>query len=1382
MHFMVEDVFNPETFQCAPSTRPRSSSPYAIRQRDEIHRGAVNKADEGRDFYGYPAHQTHRNTGAGGGATGYGRIPGSFILPSSQQPAQGNGGLPKEQQQRQQEQQQLRSHHHPDFEMRLVLERGACSHSTRQAFVANIPSSGSGWEDPSDSRDAKTLLRQPLPREAGLDGRTIRLRGTPSLDGQQSWEQQPSHGGGAPSVSGYYAALPEISSEHHLSRRPTVSTAQQQQPPDNNSSGRTSKGNYQKVAQQHHGLTPAPVSSFPPEPPRHWEVQAVAPGAGRNGRGIRRRESATPDACSAGGEVYPTQLQQPQRQSRSPWEPRSPQQRHLRSVTAVYPSNGQAHIRGTRPLEEFPSSSFVSRSGSVLNATFEPGSECNIRERQHRVAPVAKPSLSTVAGLAPPPQHADASGIGGGFRHDERRLQEVDKARSDSVSASTRSNSSSSSSSSSRAHTTDCFVDHPGQHDLQSESARGSAYNVRKYAAVPRDNNNPQHQHHQQRLTTRSSASYPSGGDFNGDDGSASDRPTSTRNMTMVEPSSTAIGENRQRLEAVPPGSGSCPQRSRLEKFPLPTPKYTPVGNGLGGNGSADSAAVTTSWPEARAPSLGTLPPTLENPTERLQHLSLGQSMSGSGSGSDDRGAGLPPTQDRGGAAAAAVVVGMCPALDCPAGSDECLPGATPDMLVYEVDFKRATRTFLPGEELDHENIVCGTLVKVEADRGEDLGAVHRSLPLSEYLTALHDEKLAKAAKIAENGGGGGAAGEASESKKKRAKSKKAEEDEKNLGSKQQQQQQQRKVRDEAQEEVVCPVRAMKRILRPADSKELQQLREKSNEEDGILRVCQDKVRQRSLPMKIVDAEYQFDMHKLTLFFEAERRIDFRELVRDLFAVYKTRIWMQQVKDKDAAATQFGALVAASAAAVAATTSSDKYATAAATVGGPDSDEKSAAALELEREAPPSVQSLNTGNLSSAGLAPALDTEHNSGYGSAGSGGDGCCGTGGGSGSGGGSRSGGANSDNNSESDLVGDFTTSWAKEQIAIGEDAGKKSEGNLVATGVDTEQPQQQRRRPQQVSRSSSYSSLLEGFDAGGIATAVDTGPQQQQRHRKQQQQVVSASSYLYPDMHERFHVGGIAAAIDSELPQQHHRQVASASSYPDLFDVRGNVDGEQHRRQQHHRQQQQHDRQSQQQLASTSPYPNLLEEFDVGGIADRELPQQRHSQHHHQQQQQQQQHRQHRQPQEQTASTSWCLDLLEEFEVGGIAAAMDAELLQHHWQQRRQPQTQMASTSSYPDLPEDYDAGAIASANPRQQRRHQQQQHHHQQQRHQQGQHQQQVAPTSSYPDLVQEFKAGRFADSMSTKQQQKHHPHSHGHNHPPAPSYPDVVQGLDFLSFA
>jgi hypothetical protein len=47
--------------------------------------------------------------------------------------------------------------------------------------------------------------------------------------------------------------------------------------------------------------------------------------------------------------------------------------------------------------------------------------------------------------------------------------------------------------------------------------------------------------------------------------------------------------------------------------------------------------------------------------------------------------------------------------------------------------------------------------------------------------------------------------------------------------------------------------------------------------------------------MVILDAEYQYDRHKLTFFFEADRRIDFRDLVSELFSQFKTRIWMQQV-------------------------------------------------------------------------------------------------------------------------------------------------------------------------------------------------------------------------------------------------------------------------------------------------------------------------------------------------------------------------------------------------------------------------------------------------------------------------------------------------------
>ncbi|KDN39652.1 hypothetical protein RSAG8_08680, partial [Rhizoctonia solani AG-8 WAC10335] len=46
------------------------------------------------------------------------------------------------------------------------------------------------------------------------------------------------------------------------------------------------------------------------------------------------------------------------------------------------------------------------------------------------------------------------------------------------------------------------------------------------------------------------------------------------------------------------------------------------------------------------------------------------------------------------------------------------------------------------------------------------------------------------------------------------------------------------------------------------------------------------------LPMEVIDAEYQWDRRKLTFYYVAERRIDFRELVRELFRLYKTRIWM----------------------------------------------------------------------------------------------------------------------------------------------------------------------------------------------------------------------------------------------------------------------------------------------------------------------------------------------------------------------------------------------------------------------------------------------------------------------------------------------------------
>jgi len=83
-----------------------------------------------------------------------------------------------------------------------------------------------------------------------------------------------------------------------------------------------------------------------------------------------------------------------------------------------------------------------------------------------------------------------------------------------------------------------------------------------------------------------------------------------------------------------------------------------------------------------------------------------------------------------------------------------------------------------------------------------------------------------------------------------------------------------------------------KRIYGRATSHDTQLLIAKAQDEDKALQLCQAKVKQKKLPMEVIDAEYQWDRRKLTFYFVAEKRIDFRELVKELFRLYKTRIWM----------------------------------------------------------------------------------------------------------------------------------------------------------------------------------------------------------------------------------------------------------------------------------------------------------------------------------------------------------------------------------------------------------------------------------------------------------------------------------------------------------
>jgi hypothetical protein len=81
---------------------------------------------------------------------------------------------------------------------------------------------------------------------------------------------------------------------------------------------------------------------------------------------------------------------------------------------------------------------------------------------------------------------------------------------------------------------------------------------------------------------------------------------------------------------------------------------------------------------------------------------------------------------------------------------------------------------------------------------------------------------------------------------------------------------------------------------RKAETSEVSELRKKSEEEEHAQKVCAQKVLERKLPLEVVSAEFQFDRNKLTFFYRSECRVDFRELVRDLFKIYRVRIWMQK--------------------------------------------------------------------------------------------------------------------------------------------------------------------------------------------------------------------------------------------------------------------------------------------------------------------------------------------------------------------------------------------------------------------------------------------------------------------------------------------------------
>ncbi|KAL9939027.1 hypothetical protein V8E36_001840 [Tilletia maclaganii] len=195
------------------------------------------------------------------------------------------------------------------------------------------------------------------------------------------------------------------------------------------------------------------------------------------------------------------------------------------------------------------------------------------------------------------------------------------------------------------------------------------------------------------------------------------------------------------------------------------------------------------------------------------------------------------------------------------------------DTPLYIVEFKQGRKelyfapdTTVHGTPRERERIVNGDLVIVEADRGKDLGTVVYDALNVEQVQAflVHQSDLLQAQMGAAQGLSGDAAG--------------------GVGG--------ASAADVALYARLTRSIHPKRLYGKASANDTSLLLTKAQDEDRALQLCRTKVSQRGLPMVVVAAEMQWDRRKLTFYYTASARVDFRDLVKELFRLYKTRIWM----------------------------------------------------------------------------------------------------------------------------------------------------------------------------------------------------------------------------------------------------------------------------------------------------------------------------------------------------------------------------------------------------------------------------------------------------------------------------------------------------------
>jgi len=107
-------------------------------------------------------------------------------------------------------------------------------------------------------------------------------------------------------------------------------------------------------------------------------------------------------------------------------------------------------------------------------------------------------------------------------------------------------------------------------------------------------------------------------------------------------------------------------------------------------------------------------------------------------------------------------------------------------------------------------------------------------------------------------------------------------------------------VHDEPEQNITKP---LKDIVRLADKQDMERYEENKQKEKEAFEICQEKIRKHNLEMKLIEVEYTFDGSKILFYFTADGRIDFRDLVKDLAVVFKTRIELRQIGVRDESKT-----------------------------------------------------------------------------------------------------------------------------------------------------------------------------------------------------------------------------------------------------------------------------------------------------------------------------------------------------------------------------------------------------------------------------------------------------------------------------------------------